>query len=109
MSRSYSAIWASARARRPIRNCRASGTTSAAMGSVTVGGVGVVGDRRVAVFGDHHDLLAAIAAGAVLPHHRFQNQDHTRRKDEVVVEVMAQIGSDHWHFSGIGPDAVAQV
>src|SRR5271166_5392 len=104
MSRSCASIWASARSRRPTRNCRASGETS-----VTVGGVGVVGDRQVAVFGNNYDLLTAIATSAVLPHHRFQNQDHAGWEDELVVEVLAQIGSDHGGFGGVGSDAVAEV
>src|ERR1700759_2764179 len=81
MSRSCARIWASARSRRSIRRARSSGETS-----VVIGGVGVVGDRQVAVFGNAHDLLTAVAARPVLPHHRFQYQDHAGWKDEVVVE-----------------------
>src|ERR1700757_3274502 len=104
MSRLCASIWASARSRRPVRKPLLSGETS-----VAIRGVGVVGNRREAVLGDHHDLLTAIAACPVLPHHRFQNQDHAVRKDEVVVELLTEICPDHGGFGGVGADAVAQV
>src|SRR5882757_8558550 len=104
MSRSCASIWAKARSRRPRRSCGGSGETS-----VAIGGIGVVGNRRVAVFGDHHDLLTAIAARPVLPHHRLQYQDHAGWKDEVVIELLAEIRSDHGRFGGIGADAVAEI
>src|ERR1700761_2870753 len=101
-SSSYSAIWASARSRRPVRKALASGEISFA-----IGGIGVVGNRRESVFGNDQDLLTAIAAGAVFPDHRFQHQDHSGWKDEVVVEFLAEIGSDHWRLGRIRSDAVA--
>src|ERR1700739_2894115 len=104
MSRLCASIWASARRLRPVRKARASGEMS-----VAIGGVGVVGNRRVAVFGDHHDLLTAVAAGPVFPHHWFQHQYHAGREDEVVIEFFAEIGADHWGFSGVGADAVTQI
>src|ERR1700744_1893398 len=74
MSRLCARICASARSRRPVRKPGASGTTSVAIAR-TVRGVGIIGDGHVSVLGDDDDLLAAIAAGAVLPHHGFQDQD----------------------------------
>ena len=76
---------------------------------VSVRCVGVVGDGLIAVLGDDHDLLAAVAAGAVLPDDGLEHEHHARREDEVVVELLAQIRSDHRHFGGVGADAVAQV
>src|SRR5258705_217067 len=103
-ARSCASIWASALLRRLILKARSSGRISSA-----IGGVGVVGQRHEAVFGDNGDLLASIAAGAVLPDHRLQNEHHPGREHEVVVELLAEIRSDHWHFSGIGADAVAEI
>ena len=63
----------------------------------------------MAFLGDDDDLFAAIAAGAVFPHHRLEHQHHSRLEDEVVVELVAEIGSDHWGFGGVHTDAVAKV
>src|SRR6478609_10043266 len=81
-SRSWASICASARSRLPIRNARSSGRIS-----VAIGGIGVVGQRHVAVLGDNHNLLASIAAGAVFPDHRLEHQHHSCREHEVVVEL----------------------
>src|ERR1700755_2263047 len=89
MSRSCASIWARARSRRPVRKACGSGRTS-----VAIGGVRVVGDLHVAVFGDHEDLLTAIAACSVFPHHWLQHQHHAGREDKVVVELLAEIRSD---------------
>src|ERR1700749_4587892 len=104
MSRSCAPIWANARSRRPILSARVSGETS-----VAIRGVRVVGDRHVALLGDHDDLFTAIAARPVLPHHRLQDQDHPGRKDEVVIEFLTEIGSDHGGLGWVGADAVAQI
>jgi len=88
MSRSYASIWANARSRRPIRNARVSGRTS-----VAIRGVGVVGDRCVAVLGDHDDFLTAVAACPVLPHDGFKHQDHAWWKDKVVIELLTEVRS----------------
>src|SRR5271154_4078148 len=106
MSRLWAPIWASARSRRPIRNALVSGKTSPAIASVAIGGVGVVGDRRVAVFGNHDDLLPAISACPVLPDPRFQHQNHAGWEDEVIVELLTEIRSDHGRFGGVGTDGV---
>src|SRR6201988_474768 len=102
MSRLCASIWASARSRRPVRKAQGSGETS-----VAIRRVGVVGNRREAVFGDHHDFLTASGPGPVLPHHGFQDQDHAGRKDEVVIELLTEIRADHGGFGGVGADAVA--
>src|SRR6202012_2715825 len=104
MSMSWASICASARWRRPIRNARLSGEIS-----VDIGRIGVVGNRQEAVLGDHHDLLTAVAASAVLPHHWLQHQHHAGRKDEVVVLLLPQIRTDHGWFGGGGADAVTEV
>src|ERR1700757_4361600 len=104
MSRLCASIWASARSRRAVRKPLLSGETS-----VAIRGVGVVGNRREAVLGDHHDLLTAVAACPVFPHHRFQDQNHARWEDEVVVEFLAKIGSDHRGFGWIGADTVPEI
>src|ERR1700758_1928941 len=88
MSRSCEYICASARSRRPVRSAAASGETSVALGGVAIGGVaiggvGVVGDRREAVLVDHHDLLTAVAARPVLPHHRLQEEEQARGREEI--------------------------
>src|SRR5262249_14733386 len=84
-------------------------TSSAASGSLAIGRVGVVGDPRPPVVGGHDDLSAAVAAGTVLPHHRLQHQRHADRKDEVVVELPTQIGSDHGCFGRVRADAVTEI
>src|SRR5882757_2361525 len=103
-SRSCASIWASARSRRLILKARSSGRISSA-----IGGVGVVGQRHEAVFGDNDDLLASIAAGAVRPDHRLQYQHHAGGEHELVVEFLAQIRSDHRHFSRVRADTVTQI
>src|SRR5262245_37360636 len=77
--------------------------SSAASGSVAIGRVRVVGDPRPPVVGGHDDLFTAVAAGTVLPHHRLQHQRLADREDEVVVELLAQIGSDHGSFGRVVP------
>src|ERR1700742_5150855 len=101
---SWASICASARCRRPNRRSRPSGETS-----VAIGRIGVVGNPDTAFFGDYHDLLTAVAAGAVFPHHRLQHQRHPDREDEVVVELLTQIGADHGWLGGIDADAVSEV
>src|SRR4029077_13956957 len=103
-SRPCASIWASARSPLPIRKARSSGRIS-----IAIGGIWVVGQRHVAVFGDNHNLLASIATGAVLPNHRFEHQHHPGREHEIVVELLAEICSDHRHFSGVGADAVSEI
>src|ERR1700761_3778805 len=103
-SRSWAAICSSARWRRPDRSVRSSGRTS-----VAIGVIGVVGQANPAFLGDHQDLFAAIAAGAVFPHHRLQHQHHPGLQNEILVELLPQIGSDHGHFGGIDADTVTQV
>src|ERR1700737_5571801 len=90
MARSWASISAKARSRRTVRSARSSGSTS-----VAIGGIGVVGERRPAAFGDDHDLLASITTGAVLPDHRLPHQNHPGREVEVVVDLFPEIGPDH--------------
>src|SRR5689334_24594033 len=103
MSRSYCSIWASARSRRPLRSARSSGRISVAIGAVRV-----VGERRVAVLCDNDDLLASIAAGAVLPDDGLEHEHHACGIDEFVVAFLAPIGSDHRHLGCVGADAMGQ-
>src|SRR6188508_3155276 len=84
-------------------------TSSAAPSSIAIRRIGIVGDPRVSVLGGDHDLLAAVAARAVLPDHRLEDQRHADREDEAVVELLAQIGSDQRRFGGVGADAVTQI
>src|SRR5262249_11093165 len=84
-------------------------TSSAAPSSVAIGLILVVGDLCPAILGGDHDLLAAVAAGAVLPDNGLEDERHSDREDEAVVELLPQIGSDQRRFSGIGADAVSEV
>src|SRR3984957_4142926 len=103
-SRSCFSIWASARSRRPVRSARSSARTS-----VAIRVIGVVGQRNPAFLGDNENLFAAIAAGTFFPHDRFQHHHHSRLQDEVLVELIAEIGPDHWSFGGVDADAVPQI
>src|SRR5882757_3783997 len=95
-SRPWASICASARSRRPLTNARSSGRIS-----VAIGGVCVVGQRLEAVLGDNHNLLASVSAGAVFPDHRFQHEHHAGGVNEIVVELLAEIRSDHRHFGRV--------
>src|SRR6201996_8831923 len=103
-SRSWATICSSARWRRPDRSVRSSGKTS-----VAIRVIGIVGQANPAFLGDHQDLFTAVTAGAVLPHNRLQHQHHPGLQDEVLVELLPEIGSDHGHFGGIDADTVTQV
>src|ERR1700677_4481612 len=103
-SRSCAAIWSSARCRRPERSVRSSGRTS-----VPIGVIGVVGQSDPAFLGDHQHLFAAVAAGAVFPHHGLQDQHHPGLQNETLVELLPEIGPDHGYFGGVDADTVAQV
>ena len=67
-----------------------------------------VAERHPAVVGDGDDVLGPVAGGPVVPDHRLQDQDHARRQHQLV-EVVAQVGTDHRHLGAVGADPVGQV
>src|SRR5689334_21980537 len=83
-------------------------TSSAAPSSIAIWRIRIIGDPRVSVLGGDHDLLASVATRAVLPDHRLEDQRHAAGEDEVVVELLAKIGSDQGRFGGVGADAVTE-
>src|ERR1700744_5013894 len=108
-SRSCFSICAKARSRRPVRNARSSARTSVPISVFSVWGIGVVGQPDMPVLGDDDDLFTAVTAGAFLPHHRLEDHHHARLEDEVLVELVAEIGSDHGCFGRVHTDAVPEV
>src|SRR5580693_6971425 len=84
-SRLCAAIWSNARCRRPERSVRSSGRTS-----VPIGDIGVVGQSDPAYLGDHQLLCSSVTAGAVFPNHGLQDQHQPGRRNETLVELLAE-------------------
>ena len=73
------------------------------------GGVAVGAEPFVAVFGDGHDLFAAVAADAVDPDDRFEHERHAGHQLDGVLVLEAELGPDERRFGGVTAGAVREV
>src|SRR6476659_1913492 len=88
-SRSWAAIAANNRSRRPWRRAGGSGR-----GSVAIGVVGVVGEVHGAVLGDDEHVLGPVAAVALVPDDGLDHHDRSGGEHEAAVVGVTEVGAD---------------
>src|SRR5207253_3269271 len=54
-------------------------------------------------------LLGAVAAVAVLPHDGLENEDGSRRQDDLALDLLPEVGAAERQLGGLGADAVGHV